>query len=105
MDKLTKEQRKALQVFEKHLRTAYYGSYIHGMTLLEAKELFNIYNELFGKKETAYSCSHCRLRITKLLGQKYYSSTLNGKTETRNRTKGRGNRGNDRAIPKGVLGE
>lgn len=79
--KLTKEQRQALLPYERYLNTAYYGNYIHGMTLREAQEVYKIYNEVFNKNERSFTCSHCRLRITKLLAQLYF--TTNGKRTKR----------------------
>lgn len=75
--KLSKEQRQALLPYERHLNTAYYGSYIHGMTLSDAREIYKIYNEIFNKNERSFTCSHCRLRITKLLAQLYYKTPIN----------------------------
>lgn len=82
--KLNKEQRQALLPYEKHLNTAYYGSYIHGMTLSDAREIYKIYNQIFNKNERSFTCSHCRLRITKLLAQLYYKTTkTNGKSKSK----------------------
>lgn len=83
MDKLTKEQRDNLRCLEKHLNTAYYGGYIHSMTLSEARQLFDFYNQAFNKTEHAYTCSHCRLRVAKLLGKLYF--TTDGKKGRKNR--------------------
>lgn len=82
--KLSKEQRQALLPYERHLNTAYYGSYIHGMTLSDAREIYKIYNEIFNKNERSFTCSHCRLRITKLLAQLYYKTLINHGKKKRN---------------------
>lgn len=91
MVELTTEQYNRLKKFEKHLNTAYHGNYIRDITIIEVKELFEIYNEIYNKNEKNISCNNCRIRIIKMLGSLYYDNrekktTNKGKTKQRAKT-------------------
>lgn len=83
MVELTKELYNILKKYEKHLNTAYHGNYIRDITIIEVKELFEIYNELYNKNEKNITCNNCRIRIIKILGSLYYAK----KTKTTKRAK------------------
>lgn len=80
---LTTEQYNRLKKFEKHLNTAYNGNYIRDITIIEVKELFEIYNEIYNKNEKNITCNNCRIRIIKMLGGLYYGK----KSKSTKRTK------------------
>jgi hypothetical protein len=88
MVELTTEQYNRLQKFEKHLNTAYHGNYIRDITIIEVKELFEIYNEIYKKTEKNITCYNCRIRIIKMLGSLYYAK----KTKTTKRAKTKRNK-------------
>ena len=73
MVELTTKQYNRLKKFEKHLNTAYNGNYIRDITIIEVKELFEIYNEIYNKNEKNITCNNCRIRIIKMLGSLYYA--------------------------------
>ena len=83
MVELTTEQFDKLKKFEKHLNTAYHGNYIRDITIIEVKELFEIYNEIYCKNEKNITCNNCRLRIIKMLGSLYYGKTSKKRTKTK----------------------
>lgn len=83
MVELNTKQYNILKKFEKHLNTAYNGNYIRDITIIEVKELFEIYNEIYNKNEKNITCNNCRIRIIKMLGSLYYAK----KSKTTKRTK------------------
>lgn len=72
--KLTKEQYDRLNTDELRwfLKTAHYSNFITGLTMKQANELFTIYNEVFGEKKRATSCSQCRLDVCMRLGKLFF---------------------------------
>lgn len=72
--KLTKEQYDRLNTDELRwfLKTAHYSNFITGLTMKQAKELFDIYNEVFSEKKRATSCSQCRLDVCMRLGKLFF---------------------------------
>lgn len=90
MVKLDTEHYNKLKKFEKHLNTAYNGNYIRDITIVEVKELFEIYNEIYNKNEKNITCNNCRIRIIKMLGSLYYENREKkntNKSKTKQRTK------------------
>lgn len=83
MVELTTKQYNRLKKFEKHLNTGYNGNYIRDITIIEVKELFEIYNEIYNKNEKNITCNNCRIRIIKMLGGLYYAK----KSKTTKRAK------------------
>lgn len=73
--KLTENQYNRLKPYEEHLHRAFYGQYVFGMMASEAKELFEIYNEIFKKNEKSTSCGRCRLNVATALGRLFYEYT------------------------------
>lgn len=69
-----------------HLTRAVKGNYVYNMLLTEAIQLFDVYNEVFNKKEKSTGCSRCRLNIAKALGKLYfdYQKTNNLEKPKRN---------------------
>lgn len=72
--KLTKEQYDKLNTpeLEWFLKTAYRSQFITGLTITQAKILFEIYNEVFHQKMKATTCSQCRLDVCTKLGRLFF---------------------------------
>lgn len=83
---LTKEQYDKLNTEELRwfLKTAYYSKFITGLTMKQAKELFDLYNEVFNERKKYTSCSQCRLDVCMRLGKLFFEYEEELKNEEEN---------------------
>lgn len=85
---ITNKQYNDLKPLFRYLYTASNADYIVGITSTESQKLFQLYNEIFNKKETATQCTRCRIRICKLLYSVYTEKEQSlRKKETKTSTK------------------
>lgn len=71
MKELTKEQYELLSVkYNKYMISAENGVAL-GLTTDDAKEVYAIYNELYGKRESNYTCASCRINVFTGLYRKF----------------------------------
>lgn len=85
---ITIKQYNELKPLFRYLYTAKNADYVVGITNAESQKLFQLYNEIFNKKESTTQCTRCRIRICKLLYSVYIEKeqSLN-KTSTKKTTK------------------
>lgn len=68
---ITIKQYNELKPLFRYLYTAKNADYVVGITNAESQKLFQLYNEIFDKHESATQCTRCRIRICKLLYSVY----------------------------------
>ena len=90
MFELTKEQYEALTPFEQNLRNAYHNSFV-SMSGSDFAKVAEIFDQVAEKPLTRSqrSCSACRLRALKQLGEAY-ENYEKGKRETEKKKTNRG---------------
>lgn len=69
---LTSKQFKELQKQEKYLRTAYYSDYIRTPLLSERQYVFDLFQEMTGRKPGSLSCGSCLLDTYKFIARHYF---------------------------------
>lgn len=76
MRKLTTEEYNTLKKFEREMNLAV-TDVAAGLTAVDAKTIFGIYNDIMGTHDTGYNCPACRLRVLKKLHDLYYEKMKN----------------------------
>lgn len=69
---INKTNYKKLQKYEKHLNRGI-NDYVYGVLPEEFEEMLDIYKKMGGKERLRYSCNSCVLRLTKSLGEVYFT--------------------------------
>ena len=69
---LTIGDRSKLKKYEKYLETAFYHSYVTGMTMAEKIDIESVYSKYFTEK-LSIGCSACIMKMLKCLGNLYFN--------------------------------
>lgn len=70
---INKDTYKELQKFEKHLRSAFYGSYIMGMSTKEKLDLVEISRKIGYLQGVNTACNSCVIKWVKEIGKEYFT--------------------------------